>query len=115
MRGIVGRADIVSLLARAGTVLLAAALVGQLLVSAIAVDPVDPAAAKGLDSFAVSLLRGSSAGAFGASLCVAAVLVLIVVVRGVRLAWRRLGALAVRRRGRRAQRDSATERASATR
>jgi len=115
MRGTVGRADIVSLLARAGTVLLAAALVGRLLVSAIAVDPVDAATAKGLGSFTVSLLRGGSAGAFGASLCVAAVLVLIVAVRGARLAWRRLVASAVRRCVRRAQRDSATERASATR
>ncbi|MEW2631868.1 hypothetical protein AB0903_09455 [Streptomyces sp. NPDC048389] len=93
MRGIVGRADIVSLLARACMVLLITALVGQLLVTAIAVDPVDPVdgvTARGLGSFAVSLLRGGSAGAFGASLCVAAVLVLIVAVRGLRLAWRRL-------------------------
>jgi hypothetical protein len=115
MRGIVGRTDIVSLLARAGTVLLAAALVAQLLVSAIAVDPGDAAADKGLGSFVVSLLRGSSAGAFGASLCVAAVLLLIVAVRGARIVWRRLVAAAARRRDRRAQPDAATERASATR
>ncbi|GGW59266.1 hypothetical protein GCM10010381_50660 [Streptomyces xantholiticus] len=90
MRGSVGRRGIVSLLAQAGAALLVTALVGQLLVSAIAVDPVD-SADKGLGSFVVSLLRGTSTGALGAAACVAAVLLLIVAVRGARLVWRLLG------------------------
>ncbi|MEU0371462.1 hypothetical protein ABZ070_14585 [Streptomyces sp. NPDC006283] len=85
MRGSVGRADIVGLLARAAAVLLVSALVGQLLVAAIAVDPGDEATSRGIGSFAVSLLRGGSLGALGAAGCVTAVLMLILAVRGVRL------------------------------
>ncbi|MFF3289244.1 hypothetical protein [Streptomyces sp. NPDC003023] len=87
MRRSVGRADIVSLLARAAAVLLVSALVAHLLVAAIAVDPVDPveaAADKGVGSFVVSLLRGVSAGALGAAGCVVAALLVILAVRGVR-------------------------------
>lgn len=90
MRGSVGRTGVVGLLARAGAALLVTALVAQLLVSAIAVDPVDAARDKGLGSFVVSLLRGTATGALGAAACVAAVLLLIVAVRGARLAWRLL-------------------------
>ncbi|UYQ62817.1 hypothetical protein [Streptomyces peucetius] len=116
MRGSVGRAGIVGLLARAGAVLLVVALVAQLLVSAIAVDPVGAATDRGLGSFVVSLLRGTSTGALGAAACVVAVLLLIVAVRGVRLARR----LLVRRcqpsgHAGRSQAASATDRASATR
>lgn len=93
MRGSAGRAGVVGLLARAGAVLLGSALVAQLLVSAIAVEPVDSTTPdRGAGEFVVSVLRGGSIGALGAAACVAAVLVAVVAVRGVRDARKTLAA-----------------------